>query len=159
LVGSVKIREGSGAMWRSAVAAALAAVLAGAAGYCAGKYRAPKSPTGHLRHVVVWLCGEDAAPEKIKELEDAFLALRSKIPGIERFESGPILTPAPTSATTGYIRCFLLTFKDAQARDEFWRHPAYVELQRIRHEEYGQAYGPMRQYDFISEDAPRNESR
>jgi hypothetical protein len=82
---------------------------------------------GHLRHVVV-LDMKDAkvTAEDVKKLEDAIGALPSKIPTIERLEWGRWISGNPWDEY-----CFLFTFRDASARDEFLSHPAYQEFEKM----------------------------
>jgi hypothetical protein len=137
--------------------AALVAVLALAAGYFTGKSRGPRGAAGHLRHVLLWSCKksyalEELTPGKIKEIEGAFRALPSKIPWIERFEWGTDILPSRDRDPGPHPkRCFLLTFKDTQARDAFRLHPAYVEAEKI-----AQGYGPRKEFDYVAEELPRD---
>jgi len=136
--------------------AALVAGLALAGGYFTGKSRGPRGAAGHLRHVLLWSCKqssnapEELTPGKIKEIEGAFRALPSKIPWIERFEWGTNILPWRDSGPHPK-RCFLLTFKDTQARDAFRLHPAYVEAEQI-----ARGYGARFEFDYVAEELPRD---
>jgi hypothetical protein len=130
------------------VAVILAGVCAFAVGYGAARVTAPN----HVRHVMLFTTmGVKATikkgakvidrnaynyayidtlpPDVIRKLEDAFFALPSKIPAIERLEWGPNVGPWPDA--TRCTHCFLLTFRDAKAHEEFLSHPAYHELLKL----------------------------
>jgi hypothetical protein len=85
-----------------------------------------------LRHVVLFKFKEQTAPEKIKELEDAFRALPGKIKAIQSFEWGTNVSVENKSE--GFTHCFLVTFRDEAGRNEYLPHPA--------HKEFGALLGP-----------------
>lgn len=74
-----------------------------------------------LRHVVLFKFKEGTAPEKIKEIEDAFAALPTKIPQIISFEWG--LNNSPEGLNKGLTHCFFLTFKSEEDRAIYLPHP------------------------------------
>ena len=74
-----------------------------------------------LRHVVLFKFKEGTAPEKIKEIEDAFVALPTKIPQIISFEWG--LNNSPEGLNKGLTHCFFLTFKSEEDRAIYLPHP------------------------------------
>ena len=74
-----------------------------------------------LRHVVLFKFKEGTAPEKIKEIEDAFAALPSKIPQIISYEWG--LNNSPEGLNKGLTHCFFLTFKSEEDRAKYLPHP------------------------------------
>jgi hypothetical protein len=147
------------ARWLPAAAvAALVAVFSGAAGYVAGKYRAPRGAAGRLRHVVVEFfdrpnAPEKVTPDKIREIEEAWRALPSKIPLIERLEWGVDIGPQNYPGVPRR-RCFLLTFKDADARDALWQHAAYKELGHI-----SSGHGGHLEVEYVAQERPRDEAR
>jgi hypothetical protein len=85
-----------------------------------------------LRHVVLFKFKEQTAPEKIKELEDAFRALPGKIKAIQGLEWGTNVSVENKSE--GFTHCFLVTFRDEAGRNEYLPHPA--------HKEFGALLGP-----------------
>jgi len=123
------------------VAVILAGVCAFAVGYGAARVTAPK----YVRHAMFFsLKGSRGTfdgkawkrvyidvltPDKIRKIEEAFFALPSKVPAIERLEWGPNVGPWPEA--TRCTHCFLLTFRDAKAHEEFLSHPAYRELVKL----------------------------
>ncbi len=110
--------------------AALAAVLVFQS-VSADQPKAKKSSVGKLRHVVVFKFKDGTSAEDIKKVEDAFRALPSKIPAIEGFEWGT--NNSPEHHDQGFTHCFLLTFKDAAARDAYLPHPAHKAFGKVLH--------------------------
>ena len=82
-----------------------------------------------LRHVVLFKFNEETSKEKIKEIEEAFGALPSKIPQIAEYEWG--LNNSPEGLNKGLTHCFFLTFKTEADREVYLPHPdhqAFVQL-------------------------------
>jgi hypothetical protein len=84
---------------------------------------------GQVRHVVLLKFKDSAKPEDVKKVEAAFGALPGKIPEIRGFEWGTNISPE--GLAQGFTHCFLLTFKDAKARDAYLPHPAHKEFGKI----------------------------
>lgn len=76
-----------------------------------------------LRHVVLFKFKDDATPAQVKEVEDAFRALPSKIKEIKGFEWGT--NNSPENLAQGYTHCFFLTFKSEADRAVYLPHPAH----------------------------------
>jgi len=85
-----------------------------------------------LRHVVLFKFKETARLEQIKQVEDAFRALPTKINLIKGYEWGTNVSPE--NLNQGYTHCFLLTFNSAADRDAYLVHPA--------HKDFGKLLGP-----------------
>ena len=85
-----------------------------------------------LHHVVLFKFKDTATPEQVKQVEDAFRALPSKIDLIRGFEWGTNVSPENLSQ--GYTHCFFLTFASDKDRDAYLVHPA--------HKEFGKLLGP-----------------
>lgn len=86
-----------------------------------------------LRHVVLFKFKEDATPEQIRQVVDAFRALPGKISEIRDFEWGTNVSPEPHSQ--GLTHAFVLTFHSDADRDAYLPHPA--------HKEFGKGLGPV----------------
>ncbi len=82
-----------------------------------------------LRHVVMFKFKEDSSPEAIREIEQEFAALPSKIDGITDFEWGTDISTE--GKTQGYSHCFLVTFTNEAARDAYLPHPAHQEFVKL----------------------------
>jgi Stress responsive A/B Barrel Domain len=85
-----------------------------------------------LRHVVLFKFKDGTTPEQVKQVEDAFRALPSKISLIRGFEWGTNVSPE--NLNQGYTHCFFLTFASDKDRDAYLVHPA--------HKEFGKILGP-----------------
>ena len=105
-----------------------------------------ESSRGVMRHVVLFKFKDTATPEQVKAVEEKFRALKSRIPEIQDLEWGTNVSPEKHAQ--GFTHCFLLTFKDAAARDAYLPHPA--------HKEFGASLGPVLDkvlvVDYVSKD-------
>lgn len=86
-----------------------------------------------VKHVVVFKYKSTATPAQITEVTNAFVALKGKIPGITAFEYG--VNNSPENLNKGFTHVYLLTFKDAQARDNYLPHP--------EHKKFGELLGRL----------------
>ncbi len=91
-----------------------------------------KETTAKLRHVVLLKFKESATTADIKEVEEAFLALPSKIKEINDLEWG--LNNSPEGLDKGFTHCFFLTFDSEEARATYLPHPD--------HKAFGDVLGP-----------------
>lgn len=87
---------------------------------------------GTLRHVVSFKYKDTADAAQVKKIEDAFHALKTKIPGIVSFESGTNISPEKLNKD--FTHCYILTFKTEKDRDAYLVHPA--------HKAFGELVGP-----------------
>ena len=88
-----------------------------------------KKPDETVRHVVVFKYKEGATEAQIKEITDAFRALKDKIPGIIAFEHG--VNNSPEGLNQDFTHVYLLTFENAAARDTYLPHPDHAEFGNI----------------------------
>lgn len=110
---------------RMCVACLVAAVL-----FCGVIAMAEDGNAGKvLRHVVMFRFKDTATPEKIKEIEEAFRALPSKIPEIQDFEWGVDLKQG--KSCDGFTHLFFVTFKDKAGLDVYSPHPAHKAFVEI----------------------------
>lgn len=86
-----------------------------------------------VRHVVVFKYKSGATEQDIKKVTDAFAALKSKIPGIISFEHG--VNDSPENKNQGFTHVYMVTFKNAKARDTYLPHP--------EHKKFGQLLGEL----------------
>ncbi|MBL7859648.1 MAG: Dabb family protein [Cyclobacteriaceae bacterium] len=86
-----------------------------------------------VKHVVVFKYKETATAAQIEEVTAAFKALKNKIPGILTFEYG--INNSPENLNKGFTHVYLLTFKDAAARDTYLPHP--------EHKKFGELLGRL----------------
>ena len=86
-----------------------------------------------LYHVVSVKFKPDATPEQIKAAEQAFAALKTKIPGIATLNWGTNISPEKKDK--GFTHCFVLTFASEKDRDAYLPHP--------EHKAFGKVLGPV----------------
>jgi len=89
-------------------------------------------PKKMLRHVVLFKFKDSATPAQIKEVEDAFRALPSKIKQIKGLEWGT--NNSPENLDQGFTHCFFLTFDSEEDRAVYLPHPD--------HKAFGKVLGP-----------------
>lgn len=124
----------------------LLAMLAGcsSSGDCCGGGDVPSR--GVMRHVVLFKFKDGASAEQVRGIEEKFKGLKARIPQILGFEWGTNVSPE--NHAQGFTHCFVLTFRDAAARDAYLPHPA--------HKEFGSQLGPFLDkvlvVDYVSRD-------
>lgn len=82
-----------------------------------------------LRHIVLFNFNDDADPDAIKGVEEAFADLKNKIPEILDFEWG--INNSPEGLDKGFTHCFFVTFASEADREIYLPHPdhqAFVKL-------------------------------
>ncbi|HZN36465.1 MAG TPA: Dabb family protein [Pirellulaceae bacterium] len=82
-----------------------------------------------LRHIVLFKFKADATKEQVQEIVAGFGQLPKKIDGITAFEWGTDVSPEKRSE--GFTHCFVVTFKDAKARDTYLPHDAHQAFVRL----------------------------
>jgi len=92
-----------------------------------------------LQHVVCFKFKSTATTEDIKKVEEAFQALKSKIPLIVSLEWGTNVSKEKKDK--GFTHCFILTFKSEQDRDAYVVHPD--------HKAFGKIVGPVLDDVFV----------
>lgn len=75
---------------------------------------------GPIRHVVHFKFKADATAAQVDQVVKEFAALKSKIDVIDSFESG--LDVSPEGLSKGFKHCWIITFKNAAARDTYLKH-------------------------------------
>lgn len=76
-----------------------------------------------LRHVVMFKFKQDATPQQIDEIVNAFGELPKQIDSIHSYEWGT--NNSPEKLDKGFTHLFLVTFKDEAGRDKYLPHPAH----------------------------------
>lgn len=99
-------------------------------GLIVGSVSAAEAP---YRHVVLLKFKDNAAPADVKKVEDAFLALKTKIPQIQNLEWGTNVSPEGLS--NGFTHCFFVTFKSKSDLEIYLPHPD--------HKAFGGLLGPV----------------
>ncbi|MBN1347438.1 MAG: Dabb family protein [Phycisphaerae bacterium] len=90
-----------------------------------------KEPPKLLRHVVLFKFKDDATPDQIKAVEDAFRALPGKIDTIRDFEWGTNVSVE--NLAQGYTHCFFVTFQDEAGRAAYLPHPDHKAFGKVLH--------------------------
>ncbi len=102
---------------------------------------------GPIVHVVSFKFKADAGAEKIKEVEQAFAALKQKIPQIVSYEWGTNISPEKLNK--GFTHAFVLTFRNTADRDAYLVDPA--------HKAFGASLGPILDDVFVVDFDARHE--
>ncbi|MEP6662219.1 MAG: Dabb family protein [Verrucomicrobiota bacterium] len=92
-------------------------------------WAAESEKTEMLRHVVILKFKADASTGEIKKVEDAFRALKTKIPGVAALEWGTNVSPEKLNQ--GFTHCFVLSFKTEKERDAYLPHPEHKKFGKI----------------------------
>jgi hypothetical protein len=92
-----------------------------------------------LQHVVCFKFKSTATAEDIKKVEEAFQALKGKIPQIVTLEWGTNVSKEKKDK--GFTHCFILTFKSEEDRDTYVGHP--------HHKAFGKIVGPVLDDVFV----------
>ena len=95
---------------------------------------APAGRQKKLFHVVSIKFKETATEEQIAAVEQAFVALKTQIPGILSLDWGTNVSTEQRDK--GFTHCFVLTFATDKDRDAYLVHPA--------HKAFGQLFGPVK---------------
>lgn len=90
---------------------------------------AKERPEKVLRHVVMFGFKPEVSAGQIKEVEDAFCALPSKIDLIKDYEWGTDCSPE--GLQQGLTHCFFLTFYSEADRDAYLIHPAHKAFGKV----------------------------
>jgi hypothetical protein len=88
--------------------------------------QAQEKPAALLRHVVLFKFKPEVTKPQVQEVVDAFAALPKKIDTIAGFEWGTDVSTEMKSE--GFTHCFIVSFQDAKARDEYLPHTAHKEF-------------------------------
>ncbi|MGK2890054.1 Dabb family protein [Klebsiella michiganensis] len=82
-----------------------------------------------IRHILFITLTDDASPEQINAVRQAFLHIPKRVEGGSRVEWG--VNDSPEAKNAGYTHCVLMTFADEAARHRYLPHPAHDALKSI----------------------------
>jgi len=82
-----------------------------------------------IRHVVCFRFKENAKKSEIERVEEEFSALKDKIPGILSLEWGK--NNSPENLNKDFTHCFIVSFKDEEARKVYLPHPEHMAFVSI----------------------------
>lgn len=98
-----------------------------------------RADTDKLDHVVCFKFKTTATPQDIANVEQAFQALKQKIPLIKSLEWGTNVSKEQRDK--GFTHCFILSFKNEKDRDTYIDHP--------QHKAFGKLVGPVLDDVFV----------
>ena len=81
---------------------------------------------GAVKHVALVKFKASASPALVNELWNEIKSLPSRVPGIIDFADG--LNNSPEGLNQGLTHGFVMTFKDATARDAYLPHPEHERV-------------------------------
>jgi hypothetical protein len=86
------------------------------------------------RHVVLFKFKDGVSSSVVGEIESAFRELSEKIPSVKGFEWGKDCSIE--NLNNGFTHCFIVTFSDADGRDQYLPHPAHEAFCRKYLDQY-----------------------
>lgn len=87
------------------------------------------APKKMLRHVVLFKFKDSATPAQVKEVEDAFRKLPSKIKEVKGFEWGT--NNSPEGLAQGFTHVFFVSFESEAAREIYLPHPDHKAFVKV----------------------------
>jgi hypothetical protein len=79
-----------------------------------------------IHHLVVLKIKKDAKPAQVTRVLADLDGLKKKIPGLLSFAGGPY--SSPEGLNRGFTHGFVMTFRDAAARDAYLPHPEHEKV-------------------------------
>ena len=79
-----------------------------------------------IRHILVIQFKPKASDSSIERVKEAFLAIPTKIAGVESVEWG--VNNSPENLNRNFTHCVLMTFADEEARQRYLPHPEHEAL-------------------------------
>jgi len=79
-----------------------------------------------IHHLVVFHLKKSTAPAQTTEVMGALAGLQKKIPGLLTFTGGAY--SSPEGQNQGFTHGFVMTFRDAAARDGYLTHPEHEKV-------------------------------
>ncbi|MEI6355645.1 MAG: Dabb family protein [Verrucomicrobiota bacterium] len=85
-----------------------------------------KAKAGKLQHVVAFKFKDTASKDDVKKVEEAFRALKTKIPQVQKLAWG--LNNSPEGLNKGCTHGWILTFNSEEDRNAYLVHPDHKEF-------------------------------
>jgi hypothetical protein len=98
-----------------------------------------------LQHVVCFKFKSTATPQDVQKVEQAFQALKGKIPQVVALEWGTNVSKEQRDK--GFTHCFIVLFKSEKDRDAYLEHP--------EHKAFGKIVGPVLDDVFVIDFWPK----
>lgn len=86
-------------------------------------------PKKMLRHVVLFKFKDSATPAQVKEVEDAFRKVPTKIKEVKGFEWGT--NNSPEGLAQGFTHAFFVSFDSEAAREIYLPHPDHKAFVKV----------------------------
>lgn len=90
------------------------------------KSESKKAKAGKLQHVVAFKFKDTASKDDVKKVEEAFRALKTKIPQVQKLAWG--LNNSPEGLNKGCTHGCILTFNSEEDRNAYLVHPDHKEF-------------------------------
>jgi hypothetical protein len=116
----------SSGLWLLAAAFVLIGLISTNAADDTKKVKKEGKTSKKVQHVVCFKFKEGTTEAQIAAMEKEFAALKGKVDGLTAFEHGR--NNSPEGLNKGFTHCYIATFKNTQARDEYLPHPAHKEF-------------------------------
>ena len=88
-----------------------------------------KAKSSKLSHVVAFKFKDGTSKDDIKKIEDAFRALKTKIPQVQKLTWG--LNNSPEGFNKGFTHAWILTFNSEEDRNAYLAHPDHKEFGKL----------------------------
>lgn len=82
-----------------------------------------------IHHLVVLKVKKGTKPEQVTRAFAELAGLKQKIPGLLSFAGGPYSSPEGLNG--GFTHGFVMTFRDAKARDVYLPHPEHEKVKEL----------------------------
>jgi hypothetical protein len=87
------------------------------------------APKKMLRHAVLFKFKDSATPAQVKEVEDAFRKLPSKVKEVKGFEWGT--NNSPEGLNQGFTHMFFVSFDSEEGRAAYLPHPEHKAFVKV----------------------------
>ncbi|GLU57305.1 Dabb family protein [Dyadobacter frigoris] len=87
------------------------------------------APKKMLRHAVLFKFKDTATPAQVKEVEDAFRKLPSKVKEVKGFEWGT--NNSPEGLNQGFTHIFFVSFDSEEGRAAYLPHPEHKAFVKV----------------------------
>ena len=82
-----------------------------------------------IRHILLIRFKPAASDESVARVKEQFLAIPTKIPGVNAVEWGE--NNSPEGKNQDYTHCVMMTFADESTRERYLPHPEHLALIEI----------------------------
>ncbi len=101
-----------------------------------------------ITHIVLLRLKKNLPAKDVQRVFDALASLKTKIPGILSYSAGPY--SSPEGLQKGFTHGFVMTFRDAAARDAYLPHPEHETVKAIVFEALDGGLDGVVAFDFAS---------